>query len=85
MTALPVVFREIRPALQAHCHWFDPGIAHWFMLVETPQVLFRFRPAISLDEASGFTANISAGDGCSHLYGAKLWMLKWFWGSGAIG
>ena len=52
-------------------------------LVERPQVLFCFRPAISLDEASGFTANISAGDGCSHLYGAKLWMLKWFWGSGA--
>ena len=27
MTALAVVFREICPALQADCHWFDPGIA----------------------------------------------------------
>ena len=85
MTALAGVFREISPALKADRHWFDPGIAHWFILVETTQVLFCFRPAISFDEASSFTANISAGDGCSHLYGAKLWMLKWFWGSGAIG
>ncbi len=77
--------RLVRPALQADCHWFDPGIARWFMLVETPQVLFCFRPAISFDEASDFTANLSAGDGCSHLYGAKLSMLKWFWGRGATG